>query len=129
MFRLVADIGEYPDFLPWCSDARELRRDGDTVDASIELHKGTIRKSFTTHNIRREGESITIHLLDGPFRQLEGVWKFADLGTQGSKVTLDMEFEFDSRLLDMMFGAFFEETCNSLVDAFIRRAQSVYGPR
>lgn len=129
MYRLVDDVESYPEFLPWCRAANVLRRDGNVMDASIELHKGTVSKTFATRNMRRENASIGIQLLGGPFRHLEGGWQFTPLGGEGSKVTLELEFEFDSRLLESLFGAFFEETCNSLVDAFTRRAAAVYGPR
>jgi ribosome-associated toxin RatA of RatAB toxin-antitoxin module len=65
----------------------------------------------------------------GPFRHLKGGWTFTALGEAGSKVALDLEFEFDSRALDLIIGAFFEDTCNSLVDAFTQRAAVVYGKR
>ena len=70
-----------------------------------------------------------IGLLGGPFRHLQGGWRFRDLGDQGSKVSLELDFEFSSRLVDLMFGAYFEDTCNSLVDAFTRRAATVFGRR
>lgn len=126
MFRLVDDIEAYPEFLPWCHDARIERRDGAIVEASLELRKGAIRKRFTTRNTRREHVSIELELLGGPFRALEGGWLFHELGNAGCKVSLDLDFEFDSRALDLVLGSYFEQTCNSLVDAFTRRAAAVY---
>jgi ribosome-associated toxin RatA of RatAB toxin-antitoxin module len=70
---------------------------------------------------------MELSLIGGPFRHLSGGWRFRQLGDAGSKVSLDLEFEFDSRMLDMMIGAFFEEICNSPVDAFTQRAAHVYG--
>ena len=129
MFRLVDDIDSYAEFLPWCNHSEVLRRDGNVVEATLELHKGAISKTFTTRNVLREDEAIELALLDGPFRHLAGGWTFQALGDAGSKVSLELEFEFESRMVDMMFGAFFEETCSSLVDAFTRRAAEVYGER
>jgi len=128
MFRLVDDIESYPEFLPWCNDARIEARHGDELEATLELHKGGVSKHFTTRNRRTEFEAIDISLLGGPFRHLEGGWRFQALGDGGCKVSLELEFEFDSMLVDMLFGRFFEDTCNSLVDAFTRRAASVFGP-
>jgi ribosome-associated toxin RatA of RatAB toxin-antitoxin module len=68
-------------------------------------------------------------LLGGPFRHLEGGWQFRDLDGDGCEVRLELEFEFENRMLDLAFGPFFESTCNSLVDAFSRRAQVVLGQR
>jgi ribosome-associated toxin RatA of RatAB toxin-antitoxin module len=87
-----------------------------------------VSKTFTTRHTTVEHDSIAIALIGGPFSQLSGGWRFEALG-EGCKVTLELEFEFASRMVDAMFGAFFEETCNSLVDAFIGRAESVYGVR
>jgi len=129
MFRLVDDVDTYSDFLPWCNRSEVLSRNDDVVEATLELHKGAISKTFTTRNTLRENEAIELELLGGPFRHLSGGWTFQSLGDEGSKVTLELEFEFESRMVDMMFGAFFEETCNSLVDAFTSRAAEVYGER
>ena len=84
---------------------------------------------FTTRNSRKEFEAIGLALIGGPFRHLSGGWKFKELGDDGCKVLLELEFEFESRLVDMMFGSFFEDICNSLVDAFTKRAEAVFGSR
>ena len=127
MFRLVDDVESYPEFLPWCSDARVERRDGDVLVASLELHRGAIRKRFTTRNTRREPERIDIELLGGPFRVLEGGWRFGELGDAGCKVSLELDFEFDSKMLDLALGRYFEQMCGSLIDAFTRRRRAVHG--
>jgi len=127
MFELVDDVDSYSDFLPWCSHSEVLKRDGNTVDAKVEIHQGSISKSFTTRNTRKEYELIDLALLGGPFSTLEGGWRFTELGGEGCKIALALEFEFNSRMVDVMFGPFFEQTCNSLVNAFTRRASDVYG--
>lgn len=126
MFRLVDDIESYPEFLPWCSDARIERRDAVAVEASLELHKGGLRKRFTTRNTLHFPDAIELDLLGGPFRHLEGGWQFQNLGGQGSKVSLQLAFEFESLVLDIALGSYFEETCNKLVDSFTQRARVVY---
>jgi len=127
MFRLVDDVEAYPEFLPWCSDARIEKTEGDVVEASLTLNKGGLSKRFTTRNTRRPPEAIDLDLVGGPFRVLTGGWRFRDLGPGGCKVSLELDFEFESRMLDAILGAYFEKTCSSLVEAFTRRAQAVYG--
>ena len=127
MFVLVDDVAAYPEFLPWCSSAEVHNRSDDSVEATLELKMGAVSKTFTTCNIRRDFESIDLALLGGPFKHLSGGWRFKDIGEVGSKVSLDLEFEFSSMLAELMFGSFFEEACNSLVEAFSRRAAAVYG--
>jgi ribosome-associated toxin RatA of RatAB toxin-antitoxin module len=129
MFALVDDIESYPDFLPWCSNTTVHERTGKTVDATLELQRGGINKSFTTRNTNCGSESIGLALLGGPFKHLDGGWTFHALGDQGCKVALSLEFEFESFLVDAMFGSFFEDTCNSLVDAFTCRARDIYGAK
>jgi len=129
MFVLVDDVEAYPQFLPWCNDAEVHSRTDEAVEATLELHKGAVSNHFTTRNTRHEFTAIDISLIGGPFRQLQGGWRFKDLGDDGSKVTLELEFMFDSIVIDLMFGAFFEDTCNSMVDAFSKRAVKVFGER
>ncbi len=129
MFVLVDDVEAYPEFLPWCNQAEIHNRTEDSVEATLELHKGAVSNKFTTRNSRKEFEAIGLALIGGPFRHLAGGWQFKELGDDGCKVMLELEFEFESRLVDMMFGSFFEEICNSLVDAFTSRAEVVFGSR
>lgn len=129
MFALVNDVAAYPAFLPWCNDAEIHSRKEREVTATLELHKGSLSKHFTTRNTLNPPHGIDLALVGGPFRHLSGGWRFRDLDDEGCKVSLELEFEFDSFIVDMMFGSYFENTCNSLVDAFTRRAHDVYGPR
>lgn len=126
MYALVKDVEAYPSFLPWCNDAEVHVREPDCIEASLELHRHGISKRFRTRNALRENESLGIELVNGPFRRLSGGWLFQSLGDDGSKVSLALEFEFESRTLEMIFGRFFEKTCNSLVDSFTERAARIY---
>jgi ribosome-associated toxin RatA of RatAB toxin-antitoxin module len=129
MFALVDNPEAYPEFLPWCGAAEEHLRDAQGVEATIEFHKHGIRRLIRTRNSNLADESIDIQLVDGPFRYLHGRWQFQDLGGAGCKVSLEMQFEFSNRLVSAVFGRAFEDTCNSLVQAFTVRAAEVYGPR
>jgi len=127
MYDLVSDVEAYPRFLPWCNSARVLGTSGDRTTATIELALGGIRKSFTTRNRVVPGERIDIHLANGPFRRLEGSWRFRDLAEGGCEVSLDMDFEFASRMLSMALSRAFGQVTRTLVDAFRRRAAQIYG--
>jgi len=129
MFALVSDIESYPGFLPWCRSARVIWREGDELKACIEMAKGSVQKAFTTHNRQQPNKMIEIRLVEGPFKQLEGFWRFDPLGEQACKVSLDMEFEFANRMLDMLIGPIFSQIANTLVDSFQQRAVDVYGKR
>ena len=126
MYELVADVDAYPEFLPWCGSASVRAISANEVEASIEIVRGRIRKTFTTRNAMRRFESIQMRLVRGPFRELEGQWQFQALGSLGCKVSLEMHFEFSNALTKMLIGPAFSEIANSLVDAFCRRAATVY---
>jgi ribosome-associated toxin RatA of RatAB toxin-antitoxin module len=122
MYTLVEDVESYPDFLPWCSDAVLHWREGNVLEGSVEMHRAGLRRRFRTRNTMHPDEAIDMTLVDGPFSHLSGGWQFKALGTAGCKVSLDMEFEIRSRATDRLLGRYFEDICNSLVDAFVRRA-------
>lgn len=126
MYALVKDVEAYPKFLPWCDDAEVHIARPDYIEASLELHRHGISKRFRTRNALQENVSLGIELVGGPFRHLSGGWLFQQLGDSGSKVALELEFEFESRGTDIIFGRFFEGTCNSLVDSFTKRAAQMY---
>ncbi len=128
MYRLVDDIPRYADFLPWCREAKEIDRTEGEVRASLDIAHSGLHKSFTTRNRLVKNQSIEIHLVEGPFRHLYGIWRFQPLGDgQASKVTLEMDFEFSSKILSMTFGKVFTFIASSLVDAFVKRAKEIYG--
>jgi len=127
MYTLVADIPTYPEFLPWCSGSKEINRQENEVEASLDIAHSGVHKSFTTRNRLDKNRSIEMHLVEGPFKYLNGVWRFEPLGDAGSKVGLDLEFEFSNKLMGMTFGPLFSKIASSLVDAFIQRARKVYG--
>ena len=129
MFELVSDIEAYPRFLPWCRGARVFERDTDEVRASIEFAVGGVTRSFTTRNRHQVNKMIEMHLVDGPFSQLDGFWRFDPLGEEGSKIALFLEYDFSNRVLALVVGPIFGQIANTLVDAFQQRAVEVYGPR
>ncbi len=128
MYELVNNIEAYPDFLPWCMATSILDDRGDSLEASLSISVGKIRQTFTTANNMLENESITMRLVEGPFKQLDGHWRFKQLD-RGCVVSLDMHFEFKNRLIKHTLGHAFHNIANSLVEAFVNRAQTVYGNR
>jgi ribosome-associated toxin RatA of RatAB toxin-antitoxin module len=130
MYALVDDIPSYPQFLPWCKEATEQSRSDDEVRATLTLAQGGLQRSFSTINRLRPQQMIELRLADGPFRQLEGFWRFQDVEGEApsSMVRLDLEYEFDSRLLQFTFGPIFNRVASSLVQHFCERADELYTP-
>ncbi len=127
MYRLVDDVRAYPEFLPWCGGSEELSRSDDEVRARVDIAYGAIQKSFTTLNRLQKDKMIEISLVDGPFKHLHGFWRFEALDERACKVSLDMEYEFSNRLLSLTLGPVFSQIANSMMDAFCKRAEVVYG--
>lgn len=127
MYALVNDVAEYPDFLPSCHGARVIAQDEHQLKAELVLGKGKLEKAFTTVNELHPPHKMVMHLVDGPFKHLQGVWLFHEKGPDLCEVELDLEFEFSNKLLAMMFGPVFQQTASHLVDAFKARATAVYG--
>jgi ribosome-associated toxin RatA of RatAB toxin-antitoxin module len=123
----VDEVPRYPDFLPWCGGARELSRDEDAVRASVDISHSGIKKSFTTLNRLQHHKMIEMQLVDGPFKHLHGFWRFETLSDTACKVSLDLEYEFSNKLLSLAVGPVFNQIANSLVDAFVARAEHLYG--
>ncbi|MBI5450041.1 MAG: type II toxin-antitoxin system RatA family toxin [Gammaproteobacteria bacterium] len=129
MYALVDDVAAYPQFLPWCRSSRIAFRNEDEVEASIELARGSLHKTFTTRNRLQHGKMIEMRLVEGPFHHLQGCWRFEALGSDGCRVMLDLEYEFSNVLLKMTVGPVFNQIANTLVDAFSQRAVEIYGKR
>jgi ribosome-associated toxin RatA of RatAB toxin-antitoxin module len=129
MFDLVIDVERYPEFLPWVAGAQLHEKSDRELLASLEMQRGGVRERFTTRNSFERPAFMTMRVVEGPFRVLEGRWTFSPIGTAGTRVELEMRFEFASALVSMLFGKSFEESCNSLIDAFIARARQKHvGP-
>ena len=126
MFDLVNDIESYPQFLPWCSGSRIIKRVDDIVEAELQISKGGFKKAFSTRNRIDLGGKISVSLLDGPFSYLEGVWSFMPLREDASKISLDLEFEMSGKLASLAFGAVFNQICNTMVSSFTHRAKEIY---
>ncbi len=127
MFALVDDIEAYPEFLPWCRSARVIARDGQKTDATLAIGRAPAAMTFSTRNRSVPDRLIDMKLLDGPFRELTGRWQFQPINDEGCRVTLDVQFEFSNAALAAMLGTVFEDAISSLVDAFSKRARTVYG--
>jgi ribosome-associated toxin RatA of RatAB toxin-antitoxin module len=127
MFDLVNNIEAYPEFLPWCSGSRIIKREDDIVEAELLISKGGFQKSFATRNKIEQGRRMTLSLLNGPFSHLEGTWDFISLREDASKISLDLEFEMSGKLASMAFGAVFNQICNTMVSSFTARAKVIYG--
>jgi ribosome-associated toxin RatA of RatAB toxin-antitoxin module len=129
MFALVADIAKYPQFVPWVSQARVLEHGSGHVVGQLTMQRAGVRETFTTRNTMVEPREIRMDLVEGPFKTLSGLWTFDDIAGRGTKVTLNMRFEFANPMLALLLSRSFEKSCIELIDAFVARAREVHGGR
>lgn len=129
MFDLVEDCNRYPDFLPFCTRAVGKYISDNELHGTLYIHKGPFKKSFTTHNtmFREENPArIDIKLVNGPFKRLEGEWRFVATDT-GCDVTLELQYDMKSGLLNNALSGVFEWIAKAMVDAFCKESERIYG--
>lgn len=131
MFALVTDVERYPQFLPWCESGQVLERTDSGMVARIGMSLSGLRQHFTTRNTHILDRQVRIELLDGPFSRLEGTWDFLPVGDgsqRACKIDFRLQYAFSSAMLSKLVGPVFDKIASTLVDAFVKRADAVYGP-
>jgi ribosome-associated toxin RatA of RatAB toxin-antitoxin module len=130
MFALVTDVPRYPEFLPWCDRSAVIAHDADGMTAEVGIAFGGIHQSFTTRNSHHAPDSVDVKLIKGPFSQLDGQWRFSPVGDgtqRACRIDLTLNYGFSSATLSALVGPVFDKIAATLVDAFVKRAEQVYG--
>jgi ribosome-associated toxin RatA of RatAB toxin-antitoxin module len=127
MFDLVAKVEDYPKFLPWCGGVKVLEQNESRLVACLGINFHGVKQSFTTANVMTRPTQMTMKLVDGPFKVMDGVWTFKALRADACKVEFDLHYEFSSIILEQLIGPVFGMIANSMVDSFCKRAETVYG--
>ena len=128
MFDLVADVPRYPEFVPGCVGAHVEVEAPDVVRAGLDIARGPVRTTFTTRNRLERPRRLALELVEGPLRRLEGAWTFVPAEERGTRVGLDLVFALAPSLKGWLLEILIRETMLGLVDAFVRRAEDLYGP-
>lgn len=126
MYDLVEQVEAYPQFLPWCGGTTVHERAPDRMVASVRIDFKGLHQSFTTENRQSPPHSIEMRLRDGPFSRLDGEWHFTELREDACKVEFRLEYQFAGALLSRLLGPVFDPIAASFVDAFVKRAETVY---
>lgn len=126
MYELVANIEDYPAFLPWCSGAQILERKSDGVSARLNIDFKGIKQSFATENRNTPESRIDMQLKEGPFRALQGQWLFTALAEDACRIDFRLEYHFASAILEKVVGPVFGHIAATFVDAFVRRAEDLH---
>ena len=124
LFELVNDVASYPRRFNWCSRGEVLERDEHGMLARMTVSIGGMQATFSTRNEFAAPERISMRLAEGPFSHLEGLWTFTPLGDLGSRISLNMRFDFAGRLLNSALAAGFHQFADRMVDDFVRAAMA-----
>ncbi|MET0588430.1 MAG: type II toxin-antitoxin system RatA family toxin [Novosphingobium sp.] len=127
MYELVADVGRYPDFLPWIVATR-VKSDSETeMVADMLVGFNALREKFTSRVVKRRPEEIRVHYVDGPLRDLDNFWLFRPLGADSCEVEFSVNFTFRNILFEKLAGQYFDRAFRKMVAAFETRAEDLYG--
>ena len=127
MFALVDRVEDYPQFLPWCGGVDVKDRSDNRLIATLKINFHGVRQSFTTENTNNRPHSMTMQLLEGPFKHLHGTWNFKPLRDDACRIDFDLQYEFSNKLIEGVIGPVFNMIATSFVDSFSKRAEAVYG--
>ena len=127
MFELVDRAEDYPQFLPWYSKTEIIERKGNELKARLFMDYMRVQQSFATHNHNIPGREIRMDLLEGPFKTLNGTWKFIPLGDDACKIEFRLQYDFAGSILSALISPVFSHLSGALVDAFIKEADRRYG--
>lgn len=130
MFNLVTAVDQYPQFLPWCDHASVLAQTESSMTAEIGIALGGVKQTFTTQNEHIPGQRVAMKLVKGPFSKLDGTWDFTPVGDgsqRACRTELRLNYGFGNPMLASLVGPVFDKIAASLVDAFVKRANQVYG--
>ena len=127
MFNLVEDIENYPTFLPLCKRTEVHSRTDHKTVASLYFEHLGVSTHVTTENEKNFPLTMTLRLLEGPFRQLEGIWTFKALAENACKVDFQITYEFSNKLFDKTISPIFGQLADFVVNTFSERAKKVYG--
>jgi ribosome-associated toxin RatA of RatAB toxin-antitoxin module len=126
MFLLVDEAERYPEFLPWCGGVDLKSRTEAVTSATLHIDYHGLKQNFTTENTKTFPTLMDIRLVNGPFRHLEGMWRFIPLAEDACKIEFRLHYEFASPLLEKLIAPVFSHIANTFVDAFVERAEKVY---
>jgi ribosome-associated toxin RatA of RatAB toxin-antitoxin module len=127
MFELVDRVEDYPAFLPWCGGTELLERSASKTAARLHINYHGLKAHFATENAKEPPNWMNIQLREGPFRRMDGGWRFTPLGETACKVEFTLQYEFSSRMLEKVLGPVFHHIANTFVESFVKRAQQIYG--
>lgn len=127
IYQIIADVRSYPLFLNWCDGTDVMSESESEMIAKLFISYGKLTFGFSTRNDMIVDQSVSMNLVDGPFSSLDGKWEIKSLGDSACKVSLKMDFKFESTMTQRLFGGVFKSVISAQLDAFQKRAHDLHG--
>lgn len=124
LYNLVIDIESYPKFLPWCSAARIINREKDTIIAELAIRYKVFFSTYVSKVKLVSNNEIQVKLVDGPFKSLTNLWQFSQVGKE-TCIEFVLEFELKSELLNKLLSENIESYSSTIFNSFLKRADVV----
>ena len=122
IFNLINDIKSYPNYLPWCTKTEVSEESDNSIIGKIFISKSFINWNFSTKNIVKKNKSISLELVDGPFESLNGTWSFLPTDKFNTKVSLEINYQFKSSIIELSIEPIFTSIMNSILKSFVQEA-------
>ena len=132
LIELVLDIEKYPEFVPFCFDAKiyENKQDGDLqkIIADLTIGKGPFKDTYKSDvAFNKKTDSINVKNIEGPLNYLTNNWTFSDKNNGITEVTFDIDFEIKNKFLNSLMAVSFQFGLEKIADAFQKRAEELFG--
>lgn len=128
LFAVVADVKDYPAFVPWCSGAHIRHQSPDAIIAELVIGFGPFQESFTSDVTLDRPRQVLVRAIEGPLEHLTNSWTFTPLGSK-TRVDFVIDFQFKSHLLDHFAAGMFHEAATRMMGAFETRVHWLHGQR
>ena len=130
LINLVLDIEKYPDFVPFCYNAKiyESKNEGDIIKiiADLTIGKGPFKETYKSNVLyKKKDNSILVTNLDGPLNHLTNKWLFISKDNF-TEVTFDIDFEIKNKFLNVLMEKSFQFGLDKIADAFQKRAEELF---
>ena len=132
LIELVLDIEKYPEFVPFCFDAKiyENKKDGDLqkIIADLTIGKGPFKDTYKSDvAFNKKTDSTYVKNIEGPLNHLTNNWTFTDKNNGITEITFDIDFEIKNKFLNSLMVVSFQFGLEKIADAFQKIDEELFG--
>jgi coenzyme Q-binding protein COQ10 len=127
MYDLVTDVRRYAEFLPWVAAVRVRSDDENEMLADLVVGFKALKETFSSRVLKTPKSKVVVEYLDGPMRHLSNQWLFETAENGGCIVDFTVDFSFQNRVFEAIAGQYFNTALRKMTDAFVKRAEQLYG--